>query len=457
MTGLVSANVSNCPSLTQLMLYKTNNSLTTLDLTGTNNLVYLTLHNAGFLNLDLTGKTALEFLKLKSSDLTSITGMSTLSSLRTFKAGHCNNLVGNYDFANYDTTNFYKFCIKDANSSSVANWGMVSGTIDVLNVFGNNLTLNNASQIHNEITTQNKLDADMQIRYGGDTIPVGSTKDYSSQAVIDINGVNVTSNFVLHNVTLGTVVSTNNTGIFNFPNLSDTGEYYVGMSNPGGAPGNNFDSLTTNHFWVQCTSVSASQTLFICNGDSVVVGTSVYNTSGTYVDVLTAAGGCDSTVTTYLTVNAPIDATTTNNNDTITANQTGATYQWIDCGSGSYVGATGQTYVSGTNGSFAVEVTYNGCIDTSACVNVIGVGIDEHSSITANIYPNPFTDQFTIELGSIANNTQLKIVSVEGKVVYSENNLHSSKLIVNASNWSKGIYFVRITNNDGTNTFKLVK
>lgn len=46
----------------------------------------------------------------------------------------------------------------------------------------------------------------------------------------------------------------------------------------------------------------------ICGGDTYVVGSSVYTQSGTYMDTLTSANGCDSVVTTFLTVvNSPID------------------------------------------------------------------------------------------------------------------------------------------------------
>ena len=45
-----------------------------------------------------------------------------------------------------------------------------------------------------------------------------------------------------------------------------------------------------------------AQTFTICQGSSVTVGTNTYNTSGIYTDVLTAANGCDSTITTTLFV-----------------------------------------------------------------------------------------------------------------------------------------------------------
>ena len=48
--------------------------------------------------------------------------------------------------------------------------------------------------------------------------------------------------------------------------------------------------------------VAFAQTFTICQGSSVTVGSNTYNTSGIYTDLLTAANGCDSTVTTTLFV-----------------------------------------------------------------------------------------------------------------------------------------------------------
>ena len=44
------------------------------------------------------------------------------------------------------------------------------------------------------------------------------------------------------------------------------------------------------------------QTFLICDGDSIVVGTSVYDTAGAYMDTLNATNGCDSIVHTYIAV-----------------------------------------------------------------------------------------------------------------------------------------------------------
>jgi hypothetical protein len=48
-------------------------------------------------------------------------------------------------------------------------------------------------------------------------------------------------------------------------------------------------------------SFDVTQNLSICEGESVTIGTSTYNTAGTYTDVLQSSLGCDSIVTTNLT------------------------------------------------------------------------------------------------------------------------------------------------------------
>ena len=48
-------------------------------------------------------------------------------------------------------------------------------------------------------------------------------------------------------------------------------------------------------------SVNNNQT--ICNGDSIIVGSNIYFTSGSYTDILTSINGCDSTINTTLIVN----------------------------------------------------------------------------------------------------------------------------------------------------------
>jgi M6 family metalloprotease-like protein len=70
-----------------------------------------------------------------------------------------------------------------------------------------------------------------------------------------------------------------------------------------------------------------------------------------------------------------IDLTITNTSPTLTSNQSGATYQWLDCDNGNAIipSATNQVYSATLNGNYAVEITVGSCIDTSACENINGL------------------------------------------------------------------------------------
>ena len=85
---------------------------------------------------------------------------------------------------------------------------------------------------------------------------------------------------------------------------------------------------------------------------------------------------------------------------TATANQTDATYQWLDCKREMQAvqGATGNPYFATASGNYAVAITWKGCKDTSKCLPVtVTTGInDERNDNQLVVYPNPSNDRITI-------------------------------------------------------------
>lgn len=89
-------------------------------------------------------------------------------------------------------------------------------------------------------------------------------------------------------------------------------------------------------------------------------GTTV-NTAGTYTSTIPAANGCDSVITTNLSV-TPLPVVNLGNDTAVCAGATvilntgnaGATYQWQDA-------STAQTYTVSTAGTYSVTVTQNSC------------------------------------------------------------------------------------------------
>jgi uncharacterized delta-60 repeat protein len=141
-------------------------------------------------------------------------------------------------------------------------------------------------------------------------------------------------------------------------------------------------------------------------------------------------------------------ATTSLNALTITANQSSATYQWIDCNTNTAIGGeTNQSYTATTNGSYAVVVTLNGCSDTSACVIISTVGINQYSKLTAqsSIYPNPFSVTTTFQLDNVLTNATLTVYNTFWQTVKEIKNINGQTIIFHRENLESGLYFIHLT------------
>ena len=133
---------------------------------------------------------------------------------------------------------------------------------------------------------------------------------------------------------------------------------------------------------------------------------------------VTNSSGCDSFLTLNVTIDS-IDSDINSNNDTLSSKEVGANYQWLDCSKSmnAISGANRQIYVVTASGNYAVEVSKNGCKDTSDCIPIV------HSEINRNkivppilIYPNPSNGEFSIQ-----SDTQfelIRIIDLEGKLIY---------------------------------------
>jgi hypothetical protein len=200
----------------------------------------------------------------------------------------------------------------------------------------------------------------------------------------------------------------------------------------------------------------------ICATGSVVINGTTYdasNSTGTEVFTNVGANGCDSTVTVALNVLAAVDVTVDNSLvPTLSANQAGATYRWLDCDNGNapISGEINQTFTATVNGNYAVEVTFNGCVDTSACENITGVGIKEATNNVVSIYPNPTNGMVNISLGSNNTAVDYTISSIEGRII-EIGKTSTNNITVDLSKEGKGVYFIRINTENTSTVYKLIK
>jgi hypothetical protein len=181
-----------------------------------------------------------------------------------------------------------------------------------------------------------------------------------------------------------------------------------------------------------------------------------YTMSGDYTYTLQTINGCDSVVTLHLTINT-VDASVTQNGDTLIANATGASYQWIDCNNGNAAipGATNQQFIPDVTGNYAVVVTQNTCTDTSACYNVVITGV--HNDITNNsirISPNPTSGNINISLSQ--KPISVSILNIEGKEIYYTEST-STQMTLDVSKYSSSVYCIKIRTTEGVYNYKICK
>lgn len=240
----------------------------------------------------------------------------------------------------------------------------------------------------------------------------------------------------------------------NFMNTTDL--------NPG--PGTDYYTAYGNNqnMYLQkfgkCTSMISVDTVEACNYYVWINGqtydTSNYSASYSWIN----SEGCDSTRFLYLTVNPFTNISTHVNGATITADNGNASYRWLNCNS-SYsqiIGATGQNFSPSENGSYAVEITENDCIDTSDCVTINSVGLTNmEQNYLPIVYPNPSFDNFSIKFDQQIDTGALKVYDVNGKLILAQT-IQNSNVTHIDHQLNSGLYLLEIVFDDRINYSRIV-
>jgi hypothetical protein len=131
-----------------------------------------------------------------------------------------------------------------------------------------------------------------------------------------------------------------------------------------------------------CLTHAESESIEVCFGDTYTFpdGSQQANITSQFIHTSYFQNmfACDSLIETTVNV-TQIDNSITQTGVMLEANQGGATYQWLDCDDNNAIlnGETNQSYTPAITGNYAVEMTINGCADTSDCFLVDYTGIEE--------------------------------------------------------------------------------
>lgn len=183
-----------------------------------------------------------------------------------------------------------------------------------------------------------------------------------------------------------------------------------------------------------------------------------YNDTIIHVDTILTKRGCDSII---VMEDVEVNSFTQKINRNFTTGRLswqstsipGQGFQWYRCDLDSIVvGAIGNVHHPSQNGVYALIVTQKGCVDTSNCLVVDYVSINEYALRKIDIYPNPVSDVLTVK-GQEQQLFHLEVLDMTGRILlesFDTNQLNVSKL-------SRGSYLVRISQKGWTEVRKVEK
>jgi len=117
-------------------------------------------------------------------------------------------------------------------------------------------------------------------------------------------------------------------------------------------------------------------------------------------------------------------------------------------------GATAQDYTATDYGSYSVKVTQNGCL--SAVSEGILTAIDSYeNSKEFKIYPNPVSDDLTIEYKGNTDEIKFEIYSSSGQLV--KTGVLFESTVVHASMFSSGVYTIKFNTGKTIEFRKVIK
>ena len=392
---------------------------------------------------------------------TPVTASGYLTNITCPIYGCTDLLACNYDsLANTDVNN----CIYPTSSTTnvtecdMYSWNGQAYTTNGVYTFASTNS-NGCDSIVTLNLTINQSDTSYTTIAGCDSL-IWNATTYTSNGIynwVGTNSVGCDSTATL-NLTINTPTSstTNDTAcdsyLWNAQTITTSGSYNQTFTNASGC-----DSIATLNLTIDYTGFSYD-TLSICNGESYIVLSSVYTTSGQYADSI-LNGVCWSIVNTTLTVGPSLTSSITQVGNVLESTVNGGfmpySYLWNTLATTEDINIT-------SSGVYWLVVTDSlSCpVDTAYYNGELHTGISDIGISDLKVYPNPSRDIFNIVFSSnTIQNLDVSVVNMLGEFILKDrldDYIGEYTKQIDLTNNAKGIYFLEIETEVGVINKKLI-
>ncbi len=256
---------------------------------------------------------------------------------------------------------------------------------------------------------------------------------------------------------------------------TDTTTYYVTITDANSCSGT--DSVTVNYnsipiittsftdtticanYTIMCTA-SGADTYVWSNGTTAASANLASSTNTTYT-VTGTKNNCSATTSVNVNVTSSPDINLEEEYDLHTNNvialsvTSGYTYLWNTGETTNTIFVYGDSLGVGTYNYWVKATGSNGCITTdSTIINISwGLGFNDNDITKVNIYPNPTTNYLIISTNF--DYFKYQLIDINGNII--KNCIINSNVAkIDFTQYKKGTYFIKITNNNKTYINKIL-
>ena len=194
----------------------------------------------------------------------------------------------------------------------------------------------------------------------------------------------------------------------------------------------------------------------ICSGASYLFpdgSNQILSAGQTYISTINSAQtDWDSLIFTHLSV-IDLDTNVEQLGSALQSAALEANYQWLNCDNNysAILGETDSIFEPVSGGNYAVQLSFEECVDTSACLEILLVGQTlQNGGIPFEIYPNPSSGIYQVKgMGTVT------VFNALGELILTQNILGNS--IIDLRTQANGIYSLQLQTEKGTLISKLIK